>query len=299
MTETARAAGPRPRGPHAGRAAPRITIVIPVSGVQDQIRACLDSILTQPFRDIEVIAVDDCSPDGRGDLLDEYARGDMRVQVIHLEGAVFTLRDRPEVLRLTMTSWSKPIRRTFLTDLGLRFEPGIHEDVTFTCEILMNASRIATLDRVCYLNRQGRTGALTSKPSRDNFQIFTRYEKVFDTIVSRSAEFGFLWPVIFDRAIWHYTTVLASRRSVPRRARREFFRRIREHFTRFRPERHSYPAGSAGSARSARLHAVKYMLVERGAYRTYRALQLAHKARIMVRGGSPRPARCFDLFDKT
>jgi CDP-glycerol glycerophosphotransferase len=76
MTETARAARTPPVLRRAGGAAPRITIVIPVSGVQGQLRDCLDSILTQPFRDIEVVAVDDCSPDGCGDLLDGYARRD-------------------------------------------------------------------------------------------------------------------------------------------------------------------------------------------------------------------------------
>ena len=45
---------------------------------------CLDSILGQPFGDIEVIGVDDCSPDASGDILAEYAARDPRVRVVRL-----------------------------------------------------------------------------------------------------------------------------------------------------------------------------------------------------------------------
>ncbi len=63
---------------------PRFSIVIPCYKVQGFLRECLDSVLDQSFRDIEVIAVDDCSPDGSGAILDEYAARDERVRVLHL-----------------------------------------------------------------------------------------------------------------------------------------------------------------------------------------------------------------------
>ena len=49
------------------------TLVLPVHGVQAYLRECLDSVLRQDFADLEVIAVDDCSPDHCGAILDEYA----------------------------------------------------------------------------------------------------------------------------------------------------------------------------------------------------------------------------------
>ncbi|MFK0168466.1 CDP-glycerol glycerophosphotransferase family protein [Streptomyces sp. NPDC090306] len=63
---------------------PRISIVLPVFKVQGFLRECLDSVLTQSFRDFEIVAVDDCSPDGCGAILDEYAAADSRVRVLHL-----------------------------------------------------------------------------------------------------------------------------------------------------------------------------------------------------------------------
>jgi CDP-glycerol glycerophosphotransferase (TagB/SpsB family)/glycosyltransferase involved in cell wall biosynthesis len=63
---------------------PRISVILPVFKVQGFLRECLDSVLTQSFEDFEVVAVDDCSPDGCGAILDEYAAADPRVRVLHL-----------------------------------------------------------------------------------------------------------------------------------------------------------------------------------------------------------------------
>jgi glycosyltransferase involved in cell wall biosynthesis len=63
---------------------PRFSVIVPVFKVQGFLRECLDSVLEQSYRDIEVIAVNDCSPDGCGAILDEYAARDPRVQVLHL-----------------------------------------------------------------------------------------------------------------------------------------------------------------------------------------------------------------------
>ncbi|CAL9554621.1 Teichoic acid poly(glycerol phosphate) polymerase [Streptomyces sp. enrichment culture] len=63
---------------------PRFSVIIPCFKVQGFLRECLDSVLEQSYRDIEVIAVDDCSPDGSGAILDAYAARDDRVRVLHL-----------------------------------------------------------------------------------------------------------------------------------------------------------------------------------------------------------------------
>ncbi|GGL72386.1 glycosyl transferase [Streptomyces fumigatiscleroticus] len=63
---------------------PRFSIIVPVFRVQGFLEECLDSVLEQSFRDIEVIAVNDCSPDGCGEILDACAARDARVRVLHL-----------------------------------------------------------------------------------------------------------------------------------------------------------------------------------------------------------------------
>jgi CDP-glycerol glycerophosphotransferase len=61
-----------------------LSVIVPAYRVQAYLDECLDSILGQAFSDVEVIAVDDCSPDRTGELLDEVAARDPRVRVIHL-----------------------------------------------------------------------------------------------------------------------------------------------------------------------------------------------------------------------
>lgn len=62
---------------------PEISVIVPVYKVEPYLRRCVDSILAQTFSDIEVILVDDGSPDGCPAICDEYARLDKRVKVIH------------------------------------------------------------------------------------------------------------------------------------------------------------------------------------------------------------------------
>ena len=64
---------------------PKVSVIIPVYKVEAYLRDCLDSVLCQTLTDIEVIAVDDRSPDGCPAIIDEYAASDPRVTAVHLE----------------------------------------------------------------------------------------------------------------------------------------------------------------------------------------------------------------------
>ncbi len=61
-----------------------ISVIVPAYGVQAYIRECLQSVLEQDFADVEIIAVDDCSPDLSGQIIDEVAAADPRVRPLHL-----------------------------------------------------------------------------------------------------------------------------------------------------------------------------------------------------------------------
>lgn len=63
----------------------RISIVIPIYKVESYLHQCIDSVLNQTYRNIEVILVDDGSPDKSPAICDEYAQKDNRVVVIHKE----------------------------------------------------------------------------------------------------------------------------------------------------------------------------------------------------------------------
>ena len=64
---------------------PRISVIIPVYNVEAYLRRCVDSVIGQDYRELEIILVDDGSSDSSGVICDEYARKDGRVRVIHQE----------------------------------------------------------------------------------------------------------------------------------------------------------------------------------------------------------------------
>jgi len=64
---------------------PAVSVVVPIYKVERWLSQCVDSILTQTLREIEVILVDDGSPDACPTLCDAYAARDPRVRVIHQE----------------------------------------------------------------------------------------------------------------------------------------------------------------------------------------------------------------------
>jgi CDP-glycerol glycerophosphotransferase len=329
---------------------PLISVVIPVHGVEDYLDRCLDSVLGEPAPWLEVIAVDDASPDGCGALL--AARRDPRLRVISTpaaqgpgpardlgakeatgeyvwfvdgddelaEGALAavagaltrlrpdvlivdfenlypdgttspsggarylpgpetrTLADHPALINLTMTAWSKVFRRDFLAGLSISFGssgPAPHEDVPVSTMALLTAERIGVLNRVCYRYRRARRGSYLAAASVANFNIFGAYQQIFKYLAERTDARAPMTPpvyaAVFERAIWHYTTLLPL---VPRRRRREFFHRMSADFRRWRPGGFRFPPGLRG---------VKFRLAARDAYWAYSLLDPVNQLRVGLR----------------
>jgi CDP-glycerol glycerophosphotransferase len=331
-----------------------LSIVVPVYRVQGYLRQCLDSLLDQSFTDFEVVAVDDCSPDGSGAILAEYAARDPRLRVVtspvniglgrarnlglehatgeyvwfvdsddwlavgalaavarrlgetdadvlivgwdrvHWNGPVeagsakktmaaaprtFAIEQWPTALGILHVAWNKVVRRELLARLGFVFETGWYEDVSFTYPILLAAKRISTLPRTCVHYRQRRTGAITRTVGDRHFEVFDHWEHAFALAEEYSSPTDEIRALLFRRMIWHFLTVLRHATRVPARSRRRFFRRMTENYQRFRP-----PGGSPPPA--SRADRVRHRLVARGAYRTFRAMELAVRtARATQRGG--------------
>lgn len=62
---------------------PTVSIIVPVYNIENYVSECIDSVISQTFRDFELILVDDGSTDESGSICDWYAKNDKRIKVIH------------------------------------------------------------------------------------------------------------------------------------------------------------------------------------------------------------------------
>ena len=63
----------------------KVSVIIPVYKVEKYLKRCLESVVNQTYKNIEIILVNDGSPDKCGEICDAYARIDSRIKVIHKE----------------------------------------------------------------------------------------------------------------------------------------------------------------------------------------------------------------------
>ena len=62
-----------------------VSVIVPIYKVEKYLGKCVDSIINQTYKNLEIILVDDGSPDNSGKICDEYAKKDNRIKVIHKE----------------------------------------------------------------------------------------------------------------------------------------------------------------------------------------------------------------------
>ena len=65
--------------------APLVSVIIPVYNVRTYLPQCLESVINQSYRNLEILIIDDGSTDGSGRICDQYARKDERIRVFHTE----------------------------------------------------------------------------------------------------------------------------------------------------------------------------------------------------------------------
>ena len=66
---------------------PMVSVIVPIYNVEKYLKRCIDSILNQTYKNLEIILVDDGSPDKCPEICDEYAKSDKRIKVIHKQNA--------------------------------------------------------------------------------------------------------------------------------------------------------------------------------------------------------------------
>lgn len=72
-----------------------VSVIVPIYNIENYLEECLDSLIHQSYRNLEIILVDDGSTDRSGEICDRYAKQDDRIKVIHKEnGGLSSARNR-------------------------------------------------------------------------------------------------------------------------------------------------------------------------------------------------------------
>lgn len=72
-----------------------ISVIIPVYNSENYIDFCIESIINQSYKNLEIILIDDGSTDGSGKICDSYAEKDKRIKVVHqINGGVSAARNK-------------------------------------------------------------------------------------------------------------------------------------------------------------------------------------------------------------
>ena len=71
---------------HSGNSA-LISVIVPVYNAAEYLPRCIESILCQTHRNLDILLIDDGSTDGCGEVCDSYAREDSRIRVIHQQNS--------------------------------------------------------------------------------------------------------------------------------------------------------------------------------------------------------------------
>lgn len=73
-----------------------ISIIVPIYKVQDYLDRCVQSIVNQTYNNLEIILVDDGSPDDCPKICDEWSKKDPRIKVIHKENGDYLMQEMLE-----------------------------------------------------------------------------------------------------------------------------------------------------------------------------------------------------------
>lgn len=166
---------------------PELSVVIPVYKVEKYLPDCVESVLEQTFRDLEIILVDDGSPDSCGQLCDEFAARDPRIRVIHQENKGLS-----------------QARNAGLDVSNGEYICFIDSDDMISplyCERLVSMLRgTDCLFSVCGVLRFADGTILETQPIRGKI-IFLSSEEYLEAQLDRKTEFG-VWNKVFTRQVF-------------------------------------------------------------------------------------------------
>ena len=133
---------------------PKVSVIVPVYNVEQYLHQCLDSIINQTFKEIEIICINDGSTDSSGKILEQYAQKDDRIKVLNQENQGASIA-RNNGLDIAKSEWI-----CFVDS----------DDITHSqmLEIVYNQAILNNVDFVQYKYKEFKTGNVNYHPINEN-----------------------------------------------------------------------------------------------------------------------------------
>ena len=173
-----------------------ISIIIPVYKVEPYLRKCLDSVTAQTYKNIEIILVDDGSPDGCGAICDEYAAKDSRCRVFHTENRGLSCA-RNYGISVSRGAW------LMFIDSDDWVEPDF-------CSIPYEAAKRYGADLVMFRFNSFRNGELEEMPCPDLPEGIVSKSDAIDMVYYRGI-LNYAWNKLYKRELFNGVEYPAGR----------------------------------------------------------------------------------------
>ena len=162
-----------------------ISVIVPIYNVEAYLHQCVDSIIGQTYTDLEIILVDDGSPDNCGAICDEYAKKDPRVRVIHKpNGGVSDARN------VGIENATGDF--LFFVDSDDYLDPDAFE-------LMLPVFYKNNLDILGIGSYRVKGNQVQSHSQNENLRLFTREQALHDTFVYDS--FTAIWGKIYKKSV--------------------------------------------------------------------------------------------------
>ncbi|MBQ8291214.1 MAG: glycosyltransferase family 2 protein [Clostridia bacterium] len=214
-----------------------LSVIIPVYKVEKYLERCVRSVLSQRYRNIELILIDDGSPDKSGAMCDEFAKEDGRIRVIHKEnGGQASARNR-----------------------GLEIARGEYIAFLDSDDFIdadMYADLISIIEKencdiaACAIKRVDEAGtAIASNTQYDNSITFYNKEQMIEGLYMQQYVRFELWDKVYKRAVVQGVRLIEGQLYEEVNFDRVVFQRV-EKYAFFNKPMHYYVTDRAGNTNS-------------------------------------------------
>lgn len=169
---------------------PKVSVIVPIFKVEKYLKRCVDSILNQSFTNLEVILVNDGSPDNCGEIADSYEQEDPRIRVIHKEnGGLSDARNYG--MKLATGIFTIFVDSDDWLELNM-IEELVRASLTFKADVVQSAFYYAYEDHLLFDNRHF---------TKDDLPLILDNQELMTELVINERVKNFAWGKLYRTSL--------------------------------------------------------------------------------------------------